>query len=269
MSVTGTPPRDDVRRRLSDALREGRPDAVADTLEPIAVDDRIAFRKGVRDAADGILGAAGGSRDPSRRWRGVLRSGHYAAAQVALLGTSSLSRATQIGALDTNVAADYIPRLFPDDLDAFVEAYALRFLTNPKAWDRNRGIEAIFDWAQRGIIAPPLQQGAALMLICWAPGPSLWSYLQQHPVTIHTTLPQIFHVPGIKGASAAQRDAARPGSRLDGYVIPRLIREHSWNRDDVLRWCETALLVPRSAYEQRWFQALRQRVDSLPGARPH
>lgn len=232
-------------------------------FENLDHDDRQSLRTTVTTTARAIQYGQGGSRDEARRWVGELRSGHDLAAQIALLATSSLTQACRMGGLDSTVARDCLPSLFPHDLPQFVNAYATRFLSDPKAWDRNVGIDAMFDWAQQGLIAPPTQHGAVLVLLCWAPGPSAWTYIRKHPVTITTTLPRLFDVPGIKGASAAQHDETAVGGRYDNYVIPRLIRECHWQRDDVLTWCDRALAVPRSAYEYRWFHSRAHRISAL------
>lgn len=246
------------------ALEVGDHAAIVELLEPFPAQERTALRRSVTGSAKAILGAPGGARDPEGRWRGALRNRHGVAAETALLATASLSQALRQRTLDGPVARDHLPRLFPDDLPDFVESFSARFLTNPRAWDGNRGIEAIFDWAQSGLVAPPTQRGAVLALICWAAWPSPWEYLHQRPVLLRTTLPRLFEVPGVKGASAAQRDETGPAPRLDSTVIPRLIREGEWHRDEVLAWCETALSVERSEYEKRWFRALAERVAKMP-----
>ncbi|MER7796047.1 hypothetical protein [Microbacterium sp. NPDC096154] len=246
-----------------DALRNGRATQVVELLERFPPEQRSAIRGGVTGTASAILSAPSGSTHPDRLWRGPLRSGHWHAAQTALLATATVPQALRLRTFDGPVATEHIPRLFPGDLPAFVDAFSTRYLSNPKAWDGNRGIEAMFDWAERGLIEAPTQQGAVLILICWAPRPSLWSFLQRHPRAIRTTLPRVFEVPGIKGASAAQRDEAGPAPRLDRYVIPRLIREGHWTRDEVLSWCATALDMPRSEYEHRWFRALQDRISAM------
>jgi hypothetical protein len=241
-------------------LRHGQPEQITEALEGYASEERTPLRRFVRPQANAMLAAQSGARDPEGRWVGALGNGHWYAAQVALLGTASRSHALRQRTMDGPVARDLLPRLFPDDLPLFVTAFSERFLTDPKAWDGNRGIEAMFDWAQRGLIAPPVHQGAVLALICWAPRPSLWGYLHSHPVLIRTTLPALFDVPGVRGASAAQRDEGGLGGRLDRYVIPRLIREGAWTRAETLEWCTRALNVPRSEYEYRWFRGLHDRI---------
>lgn len=254
----------DATSALLAALQRGDHDAVVELLEPFPAQERTALRRSVMWSANAILGAPTGARDPEGRWRGALSGRHLYAAQTALLATASLPQALRQRTFDGPVARDHLPRLFPEDLPAFVEAFSTRFLTNPKAWDGNRGIEAMFDWAQSGLVEPPTQQGAVLILICWAAWPSPRAYLRRRPVLLRTTLPRLFETPGIKGASAAQRDDTGPGPRLDASVIPWLIREGEWQRDEVLAWCRTALAVERSEYEHRWFRALAGRVATLP-----
>lgn len=75
--------------------------------------ERRALRTTVATSARAIQNGQGGSRDEARRWAGELRSGHDVAAQVALLATSSPVQACRTGGLDSTVARDYLPRLFP------------------------------------------------------------------------------------------------------------------------------------------------------------
>lgn len=244
-------------RVLHAALRAGRTAEVLNLLEPLSVVQRRRAWNAVRKSADAIDAASIGERDEQGRWSGSLRRGHHDAASVARLATRTAPAATRVHPVELPIARDIIPRLFPDDLQGFVEAWAQRFVANPKAWDRNRGIEAMFDWAQSGLIPPPTQRGAVLLLISQ---PGLSRYLEERPILIDTTLPRLFEVAGQKGVSAPQRDETMPGLTLGAHIIPRLIREGRWERAQVLGWCGHALAIPRSEYELRWFRALRERL---------
>lgn len=188
---------------------------------------------------------------------------------VRLIAASGPAAAAKVNTLDLRVARDMVPRLFPGDLAVFVEEWSARFARRPRVVDANRGIEAMFDWAHRGLIPPPAQQGAVLALISWAAqsaGTHLLRYLEARPVLIRTTLPLLFQVPGVKGASAAQTDESnldRYGHGLRTHVIPALVRQGHWSFEELGRWCEDALRVPRSEYEYRWFQALAEDVPHL------
>ena len=244
------------------AVRNGRPLDALEVLEPLPLAQRKrAWTPALREAADGIDMSPDSARDPQGRWVGRLRRAHWDAATVARLGTREAQiAAKRVHPIELPVARDLIPRLFPEQLDVFVEVWSQAFLSNPKAWDRLRGVEAMFDWAQQGLVPPPTQRGAVLLLISQ---PDLSRYLDQHPVLIGTTLPLLFTVEGRSGASAAQRDETMPGLSLGRHLVPRLIREGHWEREQVLQWCEQALAMPRSAYELRWFRALRERVEAL------
>lgn len=244
------------------AMRNGRPLDALEVLEPLPLAQRKrAWTPAVRAAAAAIDAAPTGERNPQKLWTGTLRQAHWDASTVARLGTrEAQAAATRVHPVELQVARDLIPRLFPDDLGVFVEVWSQAFLSNPKAWDRLRGVEAMFDWAQQGLVAPPTQRGAVLLLLSL---PGLSPYLDDHPVLIGTTLPLLFQVPGRSGASAAQRDETMPGLTLGRHIVPRLIREGHWERERVLQWCEQALAMPRSAYELRWFRALRERVAAL------
>lgn len=245
------------------AVRNGRPLDALEVLEPLPLAQRRrAWTPALREAADGIDLSPDSARDPQGRWVGRLRQAHWDAATVARLGTREAQiAAKRVHPVELPVARDLIPRLFPEQLDVFVEVWSQAFLSNPKAWDRLRGVEAMFDWAQQGLVPPPTQRGAVLLLIALH---DLSEYLDEHPVLIGTTLPLLFQVEGRKGASAAQRDhETRPALSLGRHLVPRLIREGHWEREQVLQWCEQALAMPRSAYELRWFRALRERVEAL------
>ncbi|MGO3209663.1 hypothetical protein ACT3SQ_14740 [Brachybacterium sp. AOP42-C2-15] len=247
-------------RAVRAALRTGRPHEILNLLEPLPATLRRRAWNAVKESADAIDAAPIGERDEQGRWSGTLRTGHHDAACVARLATRTAQAATRVHPVELPIARDIIPRLFPENLPAFVEAWAERFETNPKAWDRNRGIEAMFDWAQSGLIPPLVQRGAVLLLISQ---PGLSRFLDERPLLIDTTLPMLFEVAGQKGASAAQRDETTPGLTLGAHIIPRLIREGRWERSQVLSWCEHALAMPRSEYELRWFRALRARLSGL------
>lgn len=242
------------------AMRAGRASAVVEVLEALPIERRTSLRRNVRAYADAMLSDCIGARDPAGHWAGELRVGHHDAAIIATLGTASLEQALRVSPGNLKIARDVIPRLFPSRLDEFVEAWSGWFLSNPKAWDRNLGIEAMFDWAQQGLIQPPQQQGALLLLLSQS---KIGRYLADRPVLLTTTLPRLFSVPGIKGASAAQRDETALGESLGGRVIPRLIRQGYWEKDAVLNWCDLALSVPRSEYEYRWFRELKRRIQNL------
>lgn len=248
----------EIQERVRKALRYGQPVRVMTSIEGLPNATRVRLRPAITEIARAIGDAAIGDRDEHGRWVGELRRGHHYAATTALLATASLTQATRLHPIEFPLAYDLIPRLFPLDLVAFVEAWSHRFLANPKAWDRNVGIEAMFDWAQQGLIPAPSQHGAVLLLISQ---PRLWQYLNDRPVLIDTTLPLLFRVPGIKGASVAQRDETMSGPSLGASVIPRLVRIGRWTREDVLAWCDIALDVPRSEYELRWFHQLRRHIS--------
>lgn len=87
----------------------------------------------------------------------------------ALLACSTSPQAMRYEPLDMPDAVDLPAAFFPDDLDAFVtEAFvtewSARFLRNPKAWGRIRGLDAMFDRAHRGLGPAPAQDGAVLFL---------------------------------------------------------------------------------------------------------
>lgn len=171
--------------------------------------------------------------------------------------------------MDQPDAADLPRALFPGDLDAFAAEWSARFMRNPKAWDRIRGLDAMFDWAHEGLIDPPQHDGAVLYLVTAPPGgpggAGLLGYLERRPCLIHTTMARIFDVDGIKGASPAQADETNPWPerRLDTYVIPELIRRGHWTSDMVLAGIDRAQRRGLGRYQHRWFEGLRAAILAL------
>jgi hypothetical protein len=183
----------------------------------------------------------------------------------ALLGCSTIDQAVTYAPLDPPDSVGLPKALFPQHLDAFAREWFARFLRDPKAWDRIRGIEAAFDWAHEGLIPPPVDDGAVLFLITSVPrasdGPDLLRYLEARPELIDVTLRRIFDVDGIKGASLAQRDEReRPGRRMDDFVIPELVRRGHWTSGFVHDGIDRALARGQTAYLARWFRGLAERM---------
>ena len=259
---------DEAAARLWHALRAGhRDDAVAAVLD-LSPKARRRQLPGVR-RHDRVVGdAPEGGRAPAGEWSGELRSGHWSAAAAAVLGCSPLERAVTYAPLIPQDSADLPKALFPDQLDAFVHEWSARYLRNPKAWDRIRGLAAMFDWAHEGLVPPPTDDGAVLLLVTAVPrahdGPDLLHYLESRPGLIDGTLRLIFDVDGIKGASLAQRDqGVLPGSRMVDFVVPELVRRGHWSVDFVEDGIARALARGQSRYLARWFEELARQMSSL------
>lgn len=253
---------------LTQALRRGRWRDVWPAVSHLPESDRTRLRRVVRPVAAAISAAPTGARSAEGQWVGELTAGHHNSATAALLATATLAQAQSLHPIDMPVARELPPQIFPDGLGEIADAWSDRYHRGPKAWDRIRGIEAMFDWAQQGLIEPPTRPGAVLLLITGVPGAffanDLLAYLEARPVLLDATLPALFTTPGIKGASAAQRDAGMTDGGLAGRVIPELIRRGHWERAQVITWCDTALRVPRSEYEYRWFRDLRASLLESP-----
>ena len=251
---------------LWSALRRGRRDETVEVLLSMPAAQRRRLRPAVRAHERLVTAHPDSARAPDREWSGPLRSGHWSAAAAAVLACSTLPQAVRYWPLDVPDAVDLPRAFFPDDLDAFVEEWSARFLRNPKAWDRIRGMEAMFDWAHQGLVPAPTQRGAVLHLITSVPrthtGTLLLRYLEQRPCLIEVTFARIFDVDGIKGASPAQRDETTPwrSRRLDNHVIPQLIERGYWSRQMVLEGIERALGRGQTPYLQRWFHGLARIV---------
>ncbi|PZR53488.1 hypothetical protein DNL40_08275 [Xylanimonas oleitrophica] len=247
---------------LAGALRSGDLAAAVAVLEPLDPAARRRLPARLRTTARELLAAPVAAREPA--WDGPLRPGHHQVAECVLLATSPLARATGLWPLDFAVARDVLPRLLPDDLPAFVTRWSDQFRADPKAWDRNAGRAAMFDWAHAGLVPPPVEDGAVLMLVTGVPGTGdgaqLLRYLEERPVLITTTFARLFDVPGVKGASPAQRDQTTYGRRLDDHVVPALVRRGWWSADQVRDGVRRALAAGLPAYQERWFRGLEQHL---------
>lgn len=264
---------DAAETRLWAALRAGRRDDVVSAVLDLPAERRRALRPLVR-GHDRLVGAeAIGARAPAGEWSGELRPGHRSAAAAAVLGCSTVEQAMTYAPLDPPDSGDLPKALFPGHLDAFAREWSARFLRNPRAWDRLRGIGAVFDWVDEGLIPPPVDDGAVLFLVTRAPwaydGLDLLRYLEARPALIDVTLRRIFDVDGIAGASLAQRDGNdRPGRRMDDFVIPELVRRGYWTADFVSDGIGRALSRGQTPYLARWFTGLAAQVARLAEERP-
>lgn len=252
---------------LWSALRRGHRDEAIEVLMSIPPAQRQRLRPAVRAYERLVAGCPEGARAPDREWRGPLRSGHRSAAAAAFLACSTLSQAVKYAPLEMPDAFD-LPRVFfPEDISAFVEEWSSRFLRNPKAWDRIRGLDAMFDWAHHGLVPAPTQQGAVLCLATGVPGARsgthLLRYLEERPCLIQVTFARIFDVDGVKGASLAQRDETTPWPRrrIDNYVIPQLVQRGLWSQEMVLNGIDRALSRGQTPYLQRWFNGLAEIIN--------
>lgn len=258
---------------LWSALRRGRRDEAVQVLLEIPVQDRQRLRPAVRAHEKLVSRQPIGARAPGGEWSGEVRQGHWSAAAAAWLACSTLPQAVRYSPLDQPDAVDLPAAFFPDHLEAFVTEWSARFLRNPKAVDRLRGLDAMFDWAHRGLVPAPAQDGAVLCLATCLPGSRsgtfLLRYLEDRPCLISGTFARIFDVDGIKGASLAQRDQTTPWPRrrLDNYVIPELVRRGHWSRELVLDGIDRSLGRGQPPYLERWFLGLEQILR--PGGRAH
>jgi hypothetical protein len=261
---------DAAEERLWAALRTGWRDDVVLAVLSLPGDRRRRLRPAVR-RHDRVVGSEPiGARAPAGEWDGDLRQAHWSAAAAAVLGCSTVEQAITYVPLDPPDSYDLPKALFPEQLEAFAAEWFARYLRNPKAWDRIRGIASALDWAHEGLIPAPVDAGAVLFLISRVPGvfpgPEMLAYLEARPVLIDVTLRRIFDVDGIKGASLAQRDEGHsPGTRMDDFVIPELIRRDHWTVDFVEDGIARALARGQSPYLRRWFTGLAEHLAPLRG----
>lgn len=255
---------DAAEEHLWAALRAGRRDDVVRAVLELPEDRRRRLRPAVRRHERLVGGAPIGAQEADT-WDGDLRVGHHSAAAAAVLGCSTVEQAVRYAPLAMPDARDLPAAFFPEHLDAFAREWSARFLRDPKAWDRIRGIEAQFDWAHAGLIPAPVDRGAVLFLVTRGPGAfdgqTVLRYLEERPVLIDVTLRRIFDVDGISGASLAQRDeACLEGRRMDDFVVPELIRRGHWTIDFVEDGIARALARGQTPYSARWFAGLAAQV---------
>lgn len=257
------------REALFAALHAGDRDGAISIVTGATPAERLSVLRAVRAHEKVVSASPGEAKAPAGEWAGRLRDAHGSAAAAAVIGCSPLDRATAYWPLDQPDSHDLPLAFFPNDLTTFAEAWFARFLRNPKDWDRLRGFDAVFDWAQEGYIEPPTNQGAVLYFFTHTPGSGrgrdVLAYLDAHPRLVATTAAALFDVDGIRGASPAQRDATTPWpeERLDTYVIPALIADGRWSDQFVLDGVDRALSRDLPAYQQRWFRGLREIVTAL------
>jgi hypothetical protein len=251
------------------ALRDGHRDDVVEAVLQLPGVRRRRLRPIVRRYERRVTAEPSGVRSPDGEWNGELTDAHWSAAAAAVLGCSTLEQAVTYAPLDPPDAEDLPKAFFPEHLEDFAREWFARYLRDPKAWDRIRGIDAAFEWAHDGLIPPPTDDGAVLYLITSVPrrpgGTDLLGYLEARPRLIEVTLRRIFDVDGIRGASLAQRDDTAPvgWQRLDDHVIPQLIRRGYWTVDFVEDGIARALARGQNPYLTRWFRRLAAHVAPL------
>ncbi|MFT4471205.1 hypothetical protein ACMX2H_14985 [Arthrobacter sulfonylureivorans] len=205
-----------------------------------------------------------GARSPDGWWLGPLTAEHWAAADIAHMACIGAERSADLSYTDRKVARDAPPALFPDRLELFVESWSARFERNPKGWDRNRGTEAMFDWVRDGLVPAPAQRGAMLLLLgeTQVQRINFLKFLGERPGLINVTLKELFHVPGVKGASAMQFDEANPReNRRLSVLLPQLVKLGYWDGEWVRHSIEHVLASDEwPEYQKRFFKLLRSNL---------
>lgn len=256
---------------LADVIAAGDRSATLNLVAECPAPRRQAFCRPVVPQAKLISGAehgttsaarsrASGNPDEADAWRGRLGDGHADAATVVMLGAKAAPQAAKLWPLplDWGFAEKLIPALFPNDLEVFVAQWSADYLANPKHVDRNVGRAVMYEWIERGLVAPPAHDGAVLMLISgWVgqPGKPLLRWLLAHPKVTAHLFTRIFTTVGVKGASLAQADEAFAGT-LRSNVVPGLITAGVWKTQFVAEETRKALGMDLPPYQRRWFLKL-------------
>ncbi|MGW6173605.1 hypothetical protein ACWF5H_08965 [Arthrobacter sp. NPDC055138] len=204
-----------------------------------------------------------GARSPDGWWLGGLTADHWAAADIAHMACIGAERSADLSYTDRKVARDAPPVLFPGQLELFVEAWSARYERSPKGWDRNRGIEAMFDWVRDGLIPAPAQRGAMLLLLSetQAQRINFLKFLRERPGLVDVTLKELFRVPGVKGASAMQFDEANTEDRRLSFLLPQLVKLGYWDGEWVRQRIELVLASDEwPEYQKRFFKLLRSNL---------
>jgi hypothetical protein len=204
-----------------------------------------------------------GARSADGWWQGELQPDHWAAADIAHMACIGAERSADLSYTDRTVARDAPPALFPGQLELFVESWSARYERNPKGWDRNRGIEAMFDWVRDGLVPAPVQRGAMLLLLSETQVQRInfLKFLRERPGLVDVTLKELFRVPGVKGASAMQFDEANPEDRRLSVLLPQLVKLGYWDGEWVRRSIERVLASDEwPEYQKRFFKLLRSNL---------
>jgi hypothetical protein len=204
-----------------------------------------------------------GARSPDGWWLGGLTADHWAAADIAHMACIGAERSADLSYTDRKVARDAPPELFSNRLELFVESWSARYERNPKGWDRNRGIEAMFDWVRAGLVPAPVQRGAMLLLLSETQVERIdfLKFLRERPALIDVTLKELFRVPGVKGASAMQFDEANPPERRLSVLLPQLVKLGYWDGEWVRHQIEQVLASDEwPEYQKRFFKLLRSNL---------
>lgn len=205
-----------------------------------------------------------GARSQDGWWIGPLVDDHWAAADIAYMACIGAERSADLSYTDSKVARDAPPALFPNQLELFVESWSARYERNPKGWDRNRGIEAMFEWVRGELVAAPKQRGAMLLLLGLTQVERIdfLRFLRERPGLIEVTLPELFRVPGVKGASAMQFDETNPReSRKLSVLLPQLVKLGHWDGDWLRSEIEHLLASDDwPEYQKRFFKLLRSNL---------
>ena len=262
---------------------------MSDSLPRSAVDNPLFDLLAAGDRAGTLAYAAGMDDDEKRRqkslvrklrlvvsaeptsarstggwWLGRLTADHWAAADIAHMACIGAERSADLSYTDVKVARDAPPALFPDRLDLFVESWSARYERNPKGWDRNRGIEAMFDWVRDGLIPAPARRGAMLLLLreTQMDRVAYLKFLRERPGLIDVTLKELFRVPGVTGASAMQFDETNPWeNRRLSVLLPQLVKLGYWDDEWVRQRIERVLASDEwPEYQKRFFKLLRSNL---------
>lgn len=202
----------------------------------------------------------GGTAQFVDAWRGRLTDRHWDAATAVLLGAKQPSQAAKVWPIPHDLAfAEWLyPALFPKDLSVIVSQWCADFVAAPKHWDRNHGRGVLYNWVERGLVEPPQNDGAVLMLLgqVAAAGDPLLQWLLARPKVTDAIFTRVFRTTGVRGASLMQTDDGTGNDPMRTIVVPGLVKEGVWTRDFVVQETQAALQRGVTPYQRRWFVRL-------------
>lgn len=219
-------------------------------------------RKDVAALYRAISAAPYQSRSPEHLWDGELEA-HVECVTAAHMICIGAERAAKLIGVSRPFASKQIPILFPDELPVFAETWAQLYQRSPKHWDRIAHYPAMFDWVRRGLIGPPVANGAVnLLLSHLVTLRKPMKFLRETPGLIEVTLPLLFDAevrPSVGAAAVDSNIWSEDPVRIDRIIVA-LVTEGYWQRDMVAESIARARAARPSPFQRRWLSGLSMLV---------